>query len=63
VELEPGAAEFLAREGNDPLLGARPMRRIVQKTVENIIAERILQGQAQPGTVINLTVQEIQGHL
>jgi ATP-dependent Clp protease ATP-binding subunit ClpC len=63
VELEPGAAEFLAREGNDPLLGARPMRRIVQKTVENIIAERILRGQAQPGTVINLTVQEIQGHL
>jgi ATP-dependent Clp protease ATP-binding subunit ClpC len=63
VELEPGAAEFLAREGNDPLLGARPMRRIVQKSVENIIAERILRGQAQPGTVINLTVQEIQGHL
>jgi ATP-dependent Clp protease ATP-binding subunit ClpC len=63
VALESGAAEFLAKEGNDPLLGARPMRRIVQKTVENIVAERILRGEARPGTVIKLSEQDVAGHL
>lgn len=63
VVLEPGAPEFLVEKGNDPLLGARPMRRIVQKTVENIVAERILRGEARPGTVIKLTAQDIEEHL
>lgn len=63
VSLEDGAAAFLVKEGNDPLLGARPMRRIVQKTVENIVAERILRGEARPGTVIKLNADDIAGHL
>lgn len=63
VSLEDGAAAFLVKEGNDPLLGARPMRRIVQKTVENIVAERILRGEARPGTVIRLNADDIAGHL
>ncbi len=63
VSLEPGAAEVLVKNGNDPLLGARPMRRIVQKTVENIVAERILRGEASPGTVIQLSSKDIEGHL
>ena len=36
-------------------MGARPMRRIVQKTVENIVAEAILSGAAQPGSVLTIT--------
>lgn len=63
VSLEDGAAAFLVKEGNDPLLGARPMRRIVQKTVENIVAERILRGEARPGTVMKLSAEDIAGHL
>lgn len=63
VALDEGAAEFLVKEGNDPLLGARPMRRIVQKTVENIVAERILRGEARPGTVIKLNAEDISSHL
>jgi len=63
VSLEEGAAELLVKEGNDPLLGARPMRRIVQKTVENIVAERILRGEAKPGVVIQLSEEDIRDHL
>lgn len=63
VSLGDGAAELLVKEGNDPLLGARPMRRIVQKTVENIVAERILRGEAKPGVVIELSSEDIRSHL
>ncbi|USN97175.1 MAG: ATP-dependent Clp protease ATP-binding subunit [Candidatus Nomurabacteria bacterium] len=63
VSLEEGAAELLVKEGNDPLLGARPMRRIVQRTVENIVAERILRGEARPGVVIQLSANDIKDHL
>jgi ATP-dependent Clp protease ATP-binding subunit ClpC len=63
VNISDEAAEVLVKNGNDPLLGARPMRRIVQKTVENIVAERILRGEASPGMVIMLSKQDIEGHL
>lgn len=63
VNISDDAASVLVKNGNDPLLGARPMRRIVQKTVENIVAERILRGEASPGTVIMLSAQDIEGHL
>lgn len=63
VSIDDAGAEVLVKNGNDPLLGARPMRRIVQKTVENIIAERILRGEASPGTVIQLSAQDIEAHL
>lgn len=63
VNISDEAAAVLVKNGNDPLLGARPMRRIVQKTVENIVAERILRGEASPGTVIELSAKDIEGHL
>ncbi|MDQ5913679.1 MAG: ATP-dependent Clp protease ATP-binding subunit ClpC [Patescibacteria group bacterium] len=63
VSIDGAGAEVLVKNGNDPMLGARPMRRIVQKTVENIVAERILRGEASPGTVIVLSAQDIEAHL
>jgi ATP-dependent Clp protease ATP-binding subunit ClpC len=60
IQLDRDAVLTLVKEGNDPLMGARPMRRIVQKTVENIIAERILRGEAQPGTIITLTEADVR---
>ena len=55
VELTPEAKQILIDKGYDPKMGARPMRRIVQKTVENIVAEAILSGAAQPGSVLTIT--------
>ncbi len=44
VEVEPEAKQVLVDKGYDPRLGARPMRRIVQKAVENTIAKAMLAG-------------------
>lgn len=49
----------LVEAGNDPRLGARPMRRIVQRTVENIVAKRLLQGEIVPGQVIQISLQDV----
>ncbi len=44
VEVEPDAKELLVDHGYDPRLGARPIRRVVQKAVENIVAKAMLAG-------------------
>ena len=59
VQLTPEAKQLLIDKGYDPKMGARPMRRIVQKTVENIVAASILSGAAQPGSVLTITENDI----
>lgn len=59
VQLSDGATTKLATIGYDPRLGARPMRRVVQRSVENLIAKRLLEGTAQPGDVIEITENDI----
>ncbi len=63
VKLNDAAIDLLVEAGNDPAMGARPMRRIIQKTVENIIAAKILRSEATPGTTIELTELDIQAEL
>lgn len=59
VTLTPEAKQILIDRGYDPKMGARPMRRIVQKTVENIVASAILSGAAQPGSILTITPAEL----
>ena len=59
VSLTPEAKQVLIDKGYDPKMGARPMRRIVQKTVENFIASAILSGTAQPGSNLTITPDDI----
>lgn len=63
VNVEDEAQRLLVDAGYDPRLGARPMRRIVQKTVENIVAEKMLSGEMVPGSGINLNKEDIQNSL
>lgn len=63
ISLDEEAKKLLVEEGYDPKLGARPMRRIVQNTVENIVAKRVLSGNAMPGTNIEISVQDIKDQL
>ena len=49
VELTEKAVARVVRAGYDARLGARPMRRVLQKAVEDVVANRILSGQIQPG--------------
>jgi ATP-dependent Clp protease ATP-binding subunit ClpC len=54
VKLTPAAVEKIVAAGYDPRLGARPMRRTLQRAVEDIVAQKILRGEAQPGDEIQL---------
>ena len=49
IELTESAREWLAREGFDPVYGARPLRRTVQRHVENPLSRRILAGDFAEG--------------
>ena len=63
VELEDDAKELLVERGYDPKMGARPMRRMVQKTVENIVAKAVLAGIAGNGSAISIDAEMIQMQL
>jgi ATP-dependent Clp protease ATP-binding subunit ClpC len=60
VSLTDGAKRKLAAIGYDPRLGARPMRRVVQRSVESLIAKRMLEGQVVPGAVVEITEDDIK---
>jgi len=49
--------EKLATDGYDPKFGARPLRRLIQRTVEDTMSEELLQGHIQLGQEIRLTVK------
>ncbi len=63
LELTPEAKEFLAEKGYDPTYGARPLRRAVQKYLEDPIAEELLKGIFVEGTVIRVQVNSETGEL
>lgn len=52
IELTQDARDWLVEEGFDPVYGARPLRRAVERYVENEIAKRILAGQCQDGDTV-----------
>lgn len=60
VVVDDDAKRMLVNAGYDPRLGARPMRRIVQRVVENIVANQMLTNQAMPGTQLRITAADVQ---
>lgn len=63
VMVDEEAKKLLVEKGYDPQLGARPMKRIVQKTVENLVAKEVLSGSAESGATINITREMIANEL
>lgn len=59
VELTPQAIAKIVAAGNDPRLGARPMRRTLQKAVEDTVAQKILKGETQAGSHIRLDADDL----
>lgn len=57
-ELTPEALEKLVAEGYDPIYGARPLKRAIQRWIENPLAQQILAGEFAPGTTIQATLDE-----
>jgi len=52
------AVDFLAKKGDDPIYGARPLRRAIQSAVEDTVAEQMLEGKIKEGSSIKITVKD-----
>ncbi|MCW2718954.1 MAG: ATP-dependent Clp protease ATP-binding subunit ClpC [Pseudonocardiales bacterium] len=57
IELTPAAKGLLARRGFDPVLGARPLRRTIQREIEDQLSEKILFGEIEPGQIVIVDVE------
>ena len=57
IELTQAAKDLLAARGYDPVLGARPLRRTIQREIEDSLSERILFGELNPGEIILVDVE------
>jgi ATP-dependent Clp protease ATP-binding subunit ClpB len=54
IEIDDGALTALVNEGYDPVYGARPLKRVIQKRIENPLAQRILAGDFPPGSTVHI---------
>ncbi|MGW4089926.1 ATP-dependent Clp protease ATP-binding subunit [Nocardia sp. NPDC004750] len=61
IELTPNAKNLLAKRGFDPVLGARPLRRTIQREIEDQLSEKILFGEIGPGQTIEVDVEGWDG--
>jgi ATP-dependent Clp protease ATP-binding subunit ClpC len=52
IELRPAAKDLLSQRGYDPVLGARPLRRTIQREIEDSLSEKILFGELRPGQIV-----------
>jgi ATP-dependent Clp protease ATP-binding subunit ClpC len=57
LELRPAAKALLAERGYDPVLGARPLRRTIQRAIEDMLSEKILFGELRPGQIVIVDVE------
>ena len=55
MSVDDSAVDLLADQGYDPVYGARPLRRAIQNAVEDIVAERLLEGKIKEGDEITIT--------
>ena len=58
VEVTPAGKQWLARTGFDPVYGARPLRRLIQTSVENPLARSVLSGEVTEGSTASFDVDE-----
>ncbi|ASF10441.1 ATP-dependent Clp protease ATP-binding subunit [Nocardia brasiliensis] len=61
IELAPQGKALLAKRGFDPVLGARPLRRTIQREIEDQLSEKILFGEIGPGQTIVVDVEGWDG--
>lgn len=54
LDITPAASDYLAQEGYDPAFGARPLRRLVQRTIGDGLAKEILAGEVRDGDTVRV---------
>lgn len=57
LRVEPAALQWLAEKGYNQQYGARPLRRLITTQVEDVLAEKMLSGEVEPGSAVLLTAQ------
>jgi ATP-dependent Clp protease ATP-binding subunit ClpC len=57
LEIRPAAKALLAVRGYDPVLGARPLRRTIQREIEDTLSEKILFNELRPGQIVIVDVE------
>jgi ATP-dependent Clp protease ATP-binding subunit ClpB len=57
LELDEAARTWLANQGYEPAYGARPLKRVIQRNVQDALAEKILAGEIKDGETVRLSVQ------
>jgi ATP-dependent Clp protease ATP-binding subunit ClpC len=57
IELTQAAKDLLAKRGFDPVLGARPLRRTVQREIEDTLAEKMLYGEVGAGQIVLVDIE------
>jgi ATP-dependent Clp protease ATP-binding subunit ClpC len=57
IEVLPAAKELLSKRGYDPVLGARPLRRTIQREIEDSLSEKILFSELRPGQIVVVDVE------
>ncbi len=60
VTVDDDAKKYLVEAGYDPRLGARPMRRVVQRAVENTVAKQMLSGDIEAGSTVNISLDQVR---
>jgi ATP-dependent Clp protease ATP-binding subunit ClpB len=63
ISLSPAAKAVIARDGLDPSYGARPLKRTIQRLVENPLARALLRGEFAPGDAIAVDADPVSGTL
>lgn len=63
LEFSPASLEFLVQKGYDPKFGARPLRRAIQRELEDSLSEAILSGQVRSGDAVRVDLAADGSHL
>jgi ATP-dependent Clp protease ATP-binding subunit ClpB len=60
LDLDIGAKTWLANTGYDPVYGARPLKRVIQRQLQNPLASMLLSGALKDGDTVRVTMQDGQ---
>jgi ATP-dependent Clp protease ATP-binding subunit ClpB len=59
LEIDPEAKKWLAEAGYDPVYGARPLKRVIQRELQNPLAEKILAGEIRDSETVRVTASPL----
>jgi len=60
LEITDELVDYLVKKGSDPTFGARPINRAIQDNVEEVIAKKIISGNATPGSKITISKEDLE---